>query len=193
MSDWTALLKQELCNKLGDNLQLIEEKCGWVPEIAEKAKVMLTPEFLSSISPEEVYNHIKELGISQCPIKLTNLGRVNDAQRVVDSLLKLLSTPGGLSEKYRAAKFPQAGIVTITELLCVARPLRFICRNTAFTREFAKIIPLYSKKALDELPYEEFLDLCRELCKILEEAPGIAGEWAKKYRYLLLYAAVTAK
>ena len=84
-------------------------------------------------------------------------------------------------------------MVTLTELLCVARPLRFICRNTLFTRALAKIIPLYSAKALEELPYAEFLDICREPLRIMEQAPGVPGQWAKEYRYLLLYAAVTGQ
>ncbi len=193
MSKWTELMIKELVNKFGDNFAEIEQKCAWIVPISAKAGEILNPDYLRSIQPQEVYEKIAELGISECPIKATNLGRMNNAEKIVESLIKLLETPGGFAEKYRAAKFPQAGVVTITELLCIARPLRFICRNTAFTREFAKIIPLYTKKALDELPYEEFLDLCGELCKILETAPGVVGEWARKYRFLLLYAAVTAK
>lgn len=193
MATWCDLIRAELASRFGDDLAGIAEHCAWVPELAAKAEEILNPARLRALAPQEVYASLRELGVPQCPIRIAHLGRVNDAERIIDALLKLLETPGDLEEKYRAAKFPQAGIVTITELLCVARPLRFICRNTAFTRALAKIVPLYSARALEELPYQEFLDICREPCKIIETAPGAPGQWAKQYRYLLLYAAVTAK
>lgn len=193
MADWCDLIRAELALRFGEDLAGIETACAWVPELAQKAEIILAPARLRERPPQEVYADLRELGVPQCPIRIAHLGRVNDSGRITEALLKLLETPGELEEKYRAAKFPQAGIVTITELLCVARPLRFICRNTLFTRALAKIVPLYSARALEELPYPEFLDICREPCKIIEAAPGLPGQWAKQYRYLLLYAAVTAK
>lgn len=191
MADWRELLAQELTARFGVDLSGVEQHCSWVPQLAVSAAELLAPASLRVMPPAEVYDRLRALGIPQCPIRIAHLGRVNDAERIVEALLRLLETPGGIDEKFRAAKFPQAGIVTLTELLCVARPLRFICRNTLFTRALAKIIPLYSARALGELPYEEFLDICREPCLVLEKAPGLTGVWAKQYRYLLLYAAVT--
>lgn len=192
MADWRSLLARELTGRFGEDLAGLQEPCSWVPQLAQNAVRLLEPAALRAMPPAEVYDRLRALGVPQCPIRIAHLGRVNDAERIVDALLKLLETPGGLMEKFRAAKFPQAGMVTLTELLCVARPLRFVCRNALFTRALAKIIPLYSARALEELPYEEFLDICREPCLVLEKAPGVPGQWAKEYRYLLLYAAVTA-
>ena len=193
MGDWCKLLERELQRRFGDDLAGIAEKCAWVPELAGRAALLLDPPRLRAMPAQEVYSALAALGVPECPIRIAHIGRVNDAERIVEALLRLLETPGDFEEKYRAAKFPQAGSVTLTELLCVARPLRFVCRNTAFTRELAKIVPLYSARALQELPYTEFLDICRELCLIMARYPATAAPLVERYRYLLLYAAVTAK
>jgi hypothetical protein len=63
------------------------------------------------------------------------------------------------------------------------------------TRALAKVVPLYPRKALEELAYEDYLDICAELAKVLQEylTPVGLGEWAKEHRYLLLYAMLTEK
>ena len=195
MADWSALFQSYLEDKFGKEVD-IEEFClrfSWVEEFYERAKKILDVEYLQSMPPQDIYKELKCLTIPQCPIRMTNLGRANSAEKVVSSLVKLLTAQGGFAEKYRAAKFPQAGLVTITEILCVARPHRFICRNTAFTRALAKVVPFYTKKALDELPYQEFLDICTELVKVLLNYLGNRIEWADEVKYLLLYSTLTEK
>lgn len=194
MADWTEAVMKFTAAKIADlSAEDITARWGWVDMLGEKAAQLLTPERLKSIDPVTIYDDLRQLGIAQCPIRLANLGRVNDAGRIVEALRKLLETPGGFAEKYRAAKFPQAGMVTITEILCVARPARFICRNTAFTRALAKVTPFYGYAALNEMNYEEFLDICRVLTDKLEEfpSPEIARR-TKQWRFLWLYALLTA-
>lgn len=195
MADWSALFEKYLEGKFGHDVDGEEfvQRFSWVLEFHEKAEEVLNTEYLCSMPAQDVYKELKSLTIPQCPIRVTNLGRANSAEKVVDSLLKLLNTQGGFEEKYRAAKFPQAGLVTITEILCVARPHRFICRNTAFTRALAGVVPFYTKKALDELPYPEFFDICSELVRILLKYLAGKVHWAEKVRYLLLYSILTEK
>lgn len=195
MADWSALFEKYLEEKFGHDVdgEKFVQRFSWVLEFHEKAEEVLNTEYLGSMPAQDVYKELKSLTIPQCPIRVTNLGRANSAEKVVDSLLKLLNTQGGFEEKYRAAKFPQAGLVTITEILCVARPHRFICRNTAFTRALAGVVPFYTKKALDELPYPEFFDICSELVRILLKYLAGKVHWAEKVRYLLLYSILTEK
>lgn len=193
--NWTDLFNDELIKKFGQNpdADKFQQTFLWVDELYEKALNVLNPDKLASMPPQDVYAELKELSIPQCPFRVAHFGRATDSESIVESLIKLLTVQGGLEEKYRAAKFPQAGVVTITEILCIARPTRFICRNAAFTKALAKIVPLYSKKALDELPYREYLDICREMIRVVEEYIPEKKEWIDSRRYLLLYAILTSK
>ena len=195
MADWADLFRNELVDRFGEKVDAAEfnERFSWVLKFYERAAEVLNPEYLQSMPAPEIYKELKVLTIPECPIRVTNLGRANSAQKVVDSLVKLLTTQGGFQEKYDAAKFPQAGLVTITEILCVCRPHRFICRNTALTKALTRVVPFYSKKALDELHYEEFFDICTELSIILVNYLEPEISWAKNVRYLLLYATLTEK
>ncbi|GHS90525.1 hypothetical protein FACS1894139_00580 [Planctomycetales bacterium] len=172
----------------------ITERWAWVDNLATDAATVLEPENLRRMPPAEIYEHLRRLSFNGVPIRLTNLGRVNDAERIVEALIKLLTTPGDFAARYRAAKFPQAGLVTLTEILCAARPTRFVCRSSGFTRALAKATPLYSYAALNEMGYEEFLDLCRVLSDELVNFPdngGVVRRRAQNYRYLWLYAVLT--
>lgn len=167
---------------------------GWVEEYAHRAEALLSPENLASCPPHEIYAALDSLNVPQCQVRMTNLGRANQAQDVVMRIAALLSCPGEFADKYKAGKFPQAGIVTLTQILSLARPHRFVIRNAPFTRALAKQIPFYSAKALDELGYEEFMDICRELARVLEDKLKPLGlmEWATRHRFLLLYALLAA-
>lgn len=166
------------------------QRYGWVGGFAETAATLLSPENLASLPPHEIYSALDSLNLPKCQVRMTNLGRVNQASEVVAGIGSLLAKPGDFAEKYRAGKIPQAGVVTLTQILCLARPHRFAIRNAPFTRALAKQIPFYSVKALDELGYEEFLDICRELARVTEEKLKPLGlkEWATEHRFLLLYA-----
>lgn len=197
MANWIDPLLQMLQQRFGivPDAKAFLQRFQWVDDLYEKGRVLLHPDVLEAMPPQEVYARLRELSVPDCPIRVTNLGRTNDAEGVKDALLRLLRTPGNFEEKYRAAKIPQTGVVTITELLCVARPMRFVLRNTAFTKAMAKVVPFYNARGLDELPYPEFLDFCTELAKAVKaylEPVGL-GAWADERRFLLLYAVLTAK
>lgn len=191
MADWTALVDAFIKNKLVDlDREAFIKRYGWVEEYSSRAKEALGGEKLESSKPEEIYALLDSLNVPGCQVRMTNLGRMNQAREVVDGIKRLLDEPGDFAVKYRAGKIPQAGVVTLTQILSLARPHRFVIRNAPFTRALAKLVPLYSMKALNEFGYEEFLDICREITKIVETnlADLQLSEWAREKRFLLLYA-----
>lgn len=195
MAHWSDPIRRLVAERVGDppDPERVRARWGWVEALHTQARAWLEPAVLAAMPAHEAYERIRALSVPGTKVKVTNLGRVNDAERVKAALLAMMTQPGDFRAKYRAAKIPQAGVVTITEVLCVAKPMRFVLRNTAFTRAMAKVVPLYSKKALDELPYEEFLDTCGELAKAVREmlTPIGMGDWARDHRFLLLYAILT--
>lgn len=191
MAEWSAIFAAHVRAILsGLDRDGFMERFGWVEDLSRRAAAALSPEALAAAQPEEIYRTLDGLNVPGCRIRMTNLGRMNQAEEVVAGVRRLLEAPGDFAVKYRAGKIPQAGVVTLTEILSLARPHRFVIRNAAFTRALAKQVPFYSKRALDELGYEEFLDICRELAKVAEEEvkPLGLGEWARERRFLLLYA-----
>ncbi len=195
MTNWSDAFQRFLDARLGSapERNQVTARFQWVEDLHRESRDILSLEALRQMPPPEVYARLKALSVPRCPIRLTNLGRVNDAERVKESLIRLLETPGNFAEKYKAAKFPQAGVVTLTEILCVVKPMRFILRNAMFTKELAKVVPLYTRRGLQELPYEEFLDICRELARITQQhlIPAGLADWAKTHRFLLLFAVLT--
>ncbi len=191
MTAWSDLFATHLDTLLaGMDKEAILERYGWIAEFAEKASEALSPASLAERPPEQIYALLDSIRLPKCQVRMTNLGRMNQAQDVVDSIAALLKQPGDFAVKYRAGKIPQAGVVALSQILTLARPDRFAIRNAPFTKALAKQIPFYTAKALDELGYEEYLDMCRELARIAVAAMkqrGL-GEWAERYRFLLLYA-----
>lgn len=191
MAGWKEMLDKQLEKEFaGLDKAAFLARYGWVEDYSRKTLELLSPERLASTPPHEIYAALDSLNVPKCQVRMTNLGRMNQASDVVDAIAALLSQPGDFAQKYRAGKIPQAGVVTLTQILSLARPHRFVIRNAPFTRALAKRIPFYTAKALGELGYEEFLDICRELAKAVEERVkplGLAA-WAAEYRFLLLYA-----
>jgi len=193
MTEWRDLFLSHLKTTwLDKGPEALSQSWAWVAELHGRAKDILSVERLRSEPPQVIYKSLKSLSFPQCPLRIAHLARVNDAPRIVSALIKLLEAPGDFEEKMAAAKFPQAGIVTITELLGAIKPYRFCIKNTALTRAAAKVVPFYSPRAINELPYEEYLDPLRELAFILESALKPLGmdEWAKSHRFLALYASL---
>ena len=191
MASWSDIYVQYLDALLpGMGREEFLARFGWVEEYSLAARRLLSPENLADMPPHEIYAALDSLNVPKCQVRMTNLGRVNQAGDVVSGIAALLREPGDFAEKYRAGKIPQAGIVTLTQILSLARPHRFVIRNAPFTRALAKQIPLYTARALGELGYEEFLDICRELVRVTEErlAPLGLRDWVREYRFLLLYA-----
>lgn len=197
MAQWSDAFRGYLHRLFGSPLdpERVVSVTDWVSQRHAEASACLDPEALKTMAPDEVYRNLERLRLPKCQIRVTNLGRMNEAAGVVEALVTLMSTQGDFEQKYRAAKCPQAGVVTMTELLCLARPTRFLCRNTACTNALATVIPFYSRKAIRELPYREFMDLCRELVRVLEEElpPVVSLDWIRTHRYLLLYAVLVTE
>lgn len=195
MPSWDDAFGRILDQKLaGVDRGGILARFGWVEEYSGKAERLLSPESLATRPAEEIYAVLDSLTVPGCQVRMTNLGRANRAEEVVAGIAALLAEPGDFAEKFRAGKIPQAGAVTLSQILCLARPHRFAIRNRPFTRALAKAVPFYTVRALDELGYEEFLDMCRELFRAVEvrmKTLGL-GEWAAKYRFLFLYALLAA-
>lgn len=195
MAAWSDLFDRHLEQLFaGLDREDILTRYGWVEEYAAMAEELLSPQNLADMPPQEIYASLDAINVPKCQVRMTNLGRVNDAGEVIQGISALLSKPGDFAAKYRAGKIPQAGTVALSQVLSLARPDRFAIRNTPFTRALARQVPLYSARALDELGYEEFLDICRELTRVVEARlkPLGLGEWALRYRFLLLYAILVA-
>ena len=191
MKSWSDLFDRHLEGLLaGLDREGFLARYGWVADYAGKAGELLSPSSLAAMPPEKIYAALDSLNVPKCQVRMTNLGRANRADEVVAGVAALLAKPGDFAEKCRAGKIPQAGKVTLSQILCLARPQRFAIRNASFTRGLAKQAPYYSAKALDELGYEEFLDICRELARVAEARlkPIGLAEWAAEHRFLLLYA-----
>ena len=190
-ASWSALFDNHLQNLLdGLDRDGFLARYGWVEEYSRRAGEILSPESLAARPPQEIYAALDSINVPKCQVRMTNLGRVNEAGQVVEGIRALLAVPGDFAQKYRAGKIPQAGIVALSQILCLARPHRFAIRNAPFTRALARQVPFYTAKALDELGYEEFLDICRELARVAEARlkPLGLGDWATERRFLLLYA-----
>ncbi len=191
MPSWSDLFDRHMEKLLsGLDREAFLARYGWVGDYARKAGEILSPAALAAMPPEQIYAALDSLNVPKCQVRMTNLGRMNQAGEVVAGVAALLAKPGDFAEKYRAGKIPQAGKVALSQILCLARPHRFAVRNAPFTRALAKQVPFYNPKALDELGYEEFLDICRELARVVEARlkPLGLAEWAAEHRFLLLYA-----
>lgn len=191
MADWAQEFRIHLEDSLaGLDKEGVLARYAWVEDLSRQAQECLAPENLANAKPEDIYKRLDGLRVPGCQVRMTNLGRMNQAEEVLQAVTRLLATPGDFTAKYRAGKIPQAGVVTLTEILSLARPHRFIIRNQLFTRALARMVPLYSVRSLGEMGYEEFLDLCRELARILIERlkPLDLAAWAEERRFLLLYA-----
>ncbi len=196
MANWSDLFAKHIVSTL---LPLPKEEIlaryGWVQDYVDKARAILSAKNLAEMPAQEIYAALDRLKVPLCQIRMTNLGRVNQAEEVIDGIKRLLREPGDFAVKYRAGKIPQAGVVTLSQILSLVQPQRFAIRNTPFTRALAKQIPFYTAKALDELDYEAYLDLCRELARVAEEGLKPAGlkEWGERHRFLFLYALLAVK
>lgn len=191
MSSWYDLFDKHLEKLLGGlDREAALARYGWVADYARQAAQTLSPQALADSPPEAIYSALNALRLPKCQVRMTNLGRMNQAEEVVAGIRALLEKPGDFAAKCRAGKIPQAGTVTLTQILTLARPDRFALRNAPFTRALAKCIPLYTARALDELGYDEYLDVCRELanCAVARMKPLGLEEWARPLRFLLLFA-----
>jgi hypothetical protein len=196
MSGWGDLFGKYLANEFaGLDKEAFLLTYGWVEQASLAARRLLSQENLATMPPQEIYAALDAINLPKCQIRMTNLGRVNAAEEVLDGIAKLLSQPGDFAQKYRAGKIPQAGVVTLSQILTLVQPQRFAIRNAPFTRALAKQIPLYTARALDELAYGEYLDFCRELARVQEAAVKKFGlaQWAVEHRFLLLYAVLVTE
>lgn len=194
MAEWGGLIKESLEERFSSlSNDEILENFSWVVEVNQSANKFLTVDALDELSPGELYENLSRLSIPGCKLRITNLGKANDAERIKESLIKLLSIQGGFEEKFRGSKFPQAGIVTVSEILCILKPHRFFIRNTAFINGLAKVVPFYGKRALSELSYNDLYDICNELAKVMGQFFSGKGlhDFATRYKFLLLYAVLT--
>lgn len=189
---WGDLHRRKLAARWGEApaAEAVREDVGWVEALHQQAAGLLCPEALRARPAHEIYGDLKALQVPGCRLSLVKLGKANEAEAVVAAILRLLETPGHLAEKFHAAKIPQTGMASLTELLCLAKPARFMLRNTAVLRGLAAVVPFYSRRALAELEYEDFLDICRELARVQEALLEPCGltPWARAHRFLLLYA-----
>ena len=188
MKKWSELFLKYLIHHF-PSPTVLRERFHYVETIVQHAAQLFNHDSFFSMPPEKIYEKLNSIQLPECSIRMTNLGRMNEAGHIVEKLYTLVSTAGDFETRMNAAKFPQAGVVTLSAILCVARPRLFILRNTPLTKALSKVVPFYSARALTELGYSEFLDICNELSNVLEEWANLPDivTWIRSHRFTLLY------
>ncbi len=177
---------------------LAELQTVWQPwdELVVAVKAFLNVEALRSLPATEVYSRVVGLfeGRPRIRGRFKSLLAFHDGERLREALIRLVTTRerGDPGRRIDAMGLGGVGRATASELLCLWWPYRFLPQNAASCGAMAKLVQLYRKKDLAELPYDVFMDLAGTL----EEAfrgqavaawPGVAGA-VQEGRFLYFYA-----
>ena len=140
---------------------------AWAVDKHKLAKQLLAPEAILAASQRELYDALKQvcLNIEALPFRATRIADANETDRLRNGLYKLISTKGTAADKMRAAAIRQFGEATLTELLCLYAPQRFVMKNRPTMAGLAKLCELYPESHLRDMAYAEFGDLVREMEK----------------------------
>ena len=152
--------------------QAYQDDVDWAVQKHLAARRLLAPEAIENAAPRELYGALREvcLNVGALPFRATRIADANAVEQVRMGLCRLITTKGTAEDKMRAAALPQFGEATLTELLCVYAPHRFVMRNRATMGGIVRLCEVYSEPHLREMPYEDFADLTVELEKELRAA-----------------------
>jgi hypothetical protein len=175
-----------------------ELRAVWRPweELALAVKEFLSVEALRALPATGVYAQVVGLfeGRPRIRGRFKSLLAFHDGERLREALIRLVTTRerGDPGRRIDAMGLGGVGRATASELLCLWWPYRFLPQNSASCGAVAKLVQLYRKKDLAELPYDVFMDLAATL----EEAyrgraiavwPDVAAE-VQERRFLYFYA-----
>ncbi len=148
------------------------QHAAWAVDKCRTAQALLTLSALEAASPRDIYDALKRicLNVEALPFRITRIADSNEADRLRGGLLKLATTKGTAQDKMRAAGLRQFGEATLTEILCMHQPQRFVMRSRPVMKGLVKLCELYTERHLRDMTYAEYEDLLREMEKVYRRA-----------------------
>lgn len=169
MAHWLDKFRREL-NRHVERLASInayEAEVEWAVQKHQAAKRLLEPERLRDAPPREVYAALRQvcLNVEALPFRITRIADANDAEALCAGLCRLIETKGTAQDKMRAAAMPQLGEATLTELLCLYAPHRFVMKNRPTMAGLSRLCEVYTEPALKDMTYADYADVLAEMEK----------------------------
>ncbi len=154
-----------------DSADAYRAHVAWAIEKHQAALRLFAPDALESASPRDIYDALKQvcLNVEALPFRITRIADANEADALRVGLQRLITTKGTGEDKMRAAGLRQLGEATLTELLCVYAPARFVMRSRPVLKGLVKLCELYTERHLRDMRYQEYADLVRELEKAFRQ------------------------
>jgi hypothetical protein len=198
---WTDLTEREAQAYVGAFPTLEALKAAWLPweELAVAVKAFFRVESLRDLPGTGVYAGVVNLFESRPRVRgrFKSLLAFHDGERLKEALIRLVTTAerGDPGRRIDALGLGGVGRATASELLCLWWPYRFLPQNAASCEALAKLVPLYRKKELAELPFDAFMDMAGTLegafrARAAARWPELA-EGMRERRYLYFYAFLT--
>lgn len=147
-------------------------EADWAVQKHRAAQRLLNPEHLRSARAREIYAALKEicLNVGALPFRITRIADANEAEGLRTGLCKLIETKGTAQDKMRAAALPQLGEATLTELLCLYAPHRFVMKNRPTMAGLGRLCQIYAEPDLRDMSYADYADLVAAMEKEHREA-----------------------
>ena len=155
----------------------------WAVEKHGAAERVLAPDALDQASPRDIYDGLREicLNVEALPFRITRIADANEAGRLRDGLMKLVTTKGEAEDKMRSAGLRQFGEATLTEILCMYAPHRFVMRSRPVMRGIVRLCELYTERHLRDMTYSEYADLVGQMEKVYRTALLAANDVEEFY------------
>ncbi len=200
---WTSALQASawaFFSKIGSEQAL---RTHWAPweSLSEEVSSFLEAENLRSVPGEEVYRRVVDLFQTRPRIRarFKALLAFHEGEKLREALLRMIAVreQGDPGRRITALHLGGLGRATASELLCLWWPYRFLPQNAASCKGLARMVPVYRRRDLEELPYDSFLSLAGTLERSFRETaveliPGVKG-WITERRYLYFYAFLTER
>ena len=155
----------------------------WAVKKHQAARRLLAPDALDQAAPRDIYDALRQvcLNVEALPFRMTRIADSNEADRVRDGLRRLVTTKGTAEDKMRAAGLRQFGEATLTEILCMYAPQRFVMRSRPVMRGIVRLCELYTERHLRDMTYSEYADLVGQMEKVYRTALLAANDVEEFY------------
>lgn len=198
---WTTETEQAAGSYFQRFQSLAELREVWQPwdELSCAVENFLSEEALRSLDGKEVYSRVVALfdGRPRIRGRFKSLVNFQDGDRLKEAFLRLVKTRecGDPGRRIDAMNLGGVGRATASELLCLWWPYRFLPQNAECCGALAKLVPLYKKRDISDLPYDAFMDLVSTLEVVYRNQAVVtwpdAEEELKACRYLYFYVFLT--
>lgn len=144
----------------------------WAVDKHHAARELLAPEHIAKADAHTVYATLKQvcLNVEALPFRITRIADANVAEDIRLGLSKLIATKGTADDKMHAAALPQFGQATLTELLCIYDPHRFVMRSRPTVRGLVKLCGIYTEEHLRDMTYSDYADVVGQMEKVYRQA-----------------------